>query len=234
MAIFFFLFIIPICICAPFQSMHRIALRINHIWATCFFKLAFISVEKVWQFKLKKGQNYILCANHFSYLDIPALGLFSSPFKFVGKIQLTKIPLFGFMYQRIHITVNRSSFRSRGQTLARARKELEKGFNLGFFPEGGILAKEYPEMVQFKDGAFRLAAENNTPIIPVTFTNNYNILADDAIMEMKPGKCTIIYHNPIYPSGSTEEDIRKLRQDVFRVIQSELHKSVKIPERKAN
>ena len=223
MALFFFSFIFPLCICAPFRSLHRLALRMNYLWAMGFFHFAFIPVEKEWSFKPDRHKNYILCANHFSYLDIPALGLFPFPFKFVGKSQLVKIPLFGFMYRRLHITVNRSSFRSRGQTLARARKELEKGHNLGFFPEGGIFLKKYPEMVNFKEGAFRLSAESKTPIVPVTFTNNYNIIADDAIMDMRPGKCKIIYHNPIFPSGSTEEDIKKLKEDVFRVIQSELY-----------
>ena len=223
MAVFFLLFIIPLCICALFPSLHRLALKINYLWASGFFKLAFISIEKTWHFTPKKTQRYILCANHFSYLDIPALGLFSYPFKFVGKSQLTSIPLFGFMYQRIHITVNRSSFRSRGETLEKARKVLEQGFNLGFFPEGGILFKNYPEMVPFKDGAFRIAAESNTPIIPVTFPDNYRILADDNILDMKPGKCNVTYHEPIFPGGSSEEDIKKLKDDVFRVIQSELY-----------
>jgi len=223
MASFFFILIIPLTLCANFKVCHRLALKINYFWAWGFFKLSLIPVRKIWHFEPQRNHNYILCANHFSYLDIPALGLFPYPFKFVGKSQLAKIPVFGFMYRKIHITVNRTSFKSRGETLAKARKILNDGFNLGFFPEGGIRSKEYPVMVDFKDGAFRLAVESNTPIVPITFPNNYNILADDAIMEMKHGTCTIIYHEPIFPDGSTEADIKKLKKDVFRVIQSELN-----------
>ena len=109
--------------------------------------------------------------------------------------------------------------------MARARKVLEEGYNLGFFPEGGILAKNYPEMVPFKEGAFRIAVENKIPIIPITFPDNHKVLADDEVMNMKPGKCRIIYHKPVYPSGTTEDHIRKLQKEVFRVIQSELYQN---------
>lgn len=93
---------------------------------------------------------------------------------------------------------------------------------MGFFPEGGIRFKEYPKMSDFKDGAFRLAAETNTPIVPVAFVDNYHILPDSEIMNMKWHKCRIIYHKPIFPEGDSDEQIRKLKQEVFRVIQSSL------------
>lgn len=223
MALCFGLFIIPICVCAPFARLHSLALQIHRIWAVCFFKLSCIRVDVRWAFQPQSDQQYILCANHFSYLDIPALGLFPFPFKFVGKSQLAGIPLFGYMYTRIHVTVNRQSVRSRGQTLAQARAELERGFNLAFFPEGGILLSQYPQMVPFKDGAFRLAAEKNLPIVPVSLPTNYQILADDDFMNIKRTKCAIIYHPPVYPKGSTEADIKQLKKDVFDVLQNHLN-----------
>ena len=201
-------------------------LWINYVWAWGFFRLAFIPVKSVWEFKPDRNQQYILCANHFSYLDIPALGLFKIPFKFVGKSQLSKIPLFGLMYDKIHITVNRSSFRSRASSLAKAKEEMRNGFNLGFFPEGGIVLKEFPKMERFKDGAFLIAAETNTPIIPISFPNNYEILPDDAILEMRRRSCKVIYHEPIYPKGTGDKAAKQLKEDVFRVIQTSLDNEV--------
>jgi len=92
MAVFFFIFIIPMCLCALSRKTHRLALKMNYLWATGFFMLAFIRIKKVWLFQPDPKSSYILCANHFSYLDIPALGLFPYPFKFVGKSQLTQFP----------------------------------------------------------------------------------------------------------------------------------------------
>ena len=187
-------------------------------------KMAFIPVEKVFQFKVDPKQQYILCANHFSYLDIPILGLFPLPFKFVGKSSLARIPVFGYMYRTLHITVNRSSYKSRAQSLAKAKEAIEKGFNLGFFPEGGIRLEKYPNMVDFKDGAFKLAVEYQLPIIPVSLPDDYLILADDDILNIRRRKCRIVYHEPIWPNGRIDET-RQLKEEVFRVIQKELIKS---------
>jgi 1-acyl-sn-glycerol-3-phosphate acyltransferase len=224
-AIYFLIFIIPLLICVPFRKMHWVALGINRIWSWGIFRLAFIPLKIDWRFKLDRKQQYILCANHFSYLDIPTLGLFPKAIKFVGKSQLGKIPLFGFMYNRIHIPVNRSSFRSRAKSLAKAQEELSHGFSLGFFPEGGIRMTNYPEMVPFKDGAFRLAVQNNVPIVPITFPDNYNILKDNALLDFHWQQCRVIYHEPIWPNGTSDECVKQLRDDVFRVIQSELNAS---------
>ncbi len=226
MVFFFVLLIIPLLLMVPFKSMHKIALKINCIWAWCFLKMAFIPIIQEWKFKLDESQQYILCANHFSYLDIPILGLFPMPFKFVGKSSLARIPIFGYMYRTLHITVNRSSYRSRARSLVKARDAVQKGFNLGFFPEGGIRLESYPTMVDFKDGAFKIAVENNLPILPVTMPDNYHILQDDDLLNIRRMKCRIIYHEPIWPKGQTDDDAKKLREDVFRVIQSELNQSL--------
>lgn len=224
-AIFFFVLIIPQILCIPFQRGHFLALRLNNLWAWGFFRLAFLPIKREWRFQPQKNQQYILCANHFSYLDIPTMGLFPKPFKFVGKSQLSSIPLFGLMYNRIHITVNRASYKSRAKSLEKARNAISNGFSLGFFPEGGIRLKEFPQMVIFQDGAFRLAAEFDLPIVPITFLDNHQILPDDELLLIQRRKCRVVYHTPIRAKDATDEEIKKLKQDVHRVIQDELDKT---------
>ena len=234
MAVLFFILIIPLILCIPIRKAHFIALRLNTLWAWCFFRMAFLPLKVEWRFKLDKNQQYILCSNHFSYLDIPGLGLFPKPFKFVGKSQLGKIPLFGLMYNNLHITVNRSSYKSRAVSLRKARTAIQDGFNLGFFPEGGIRLKEFPNMVNFQDGAFRLAAENNLPVVPISLLDNYNILRDDEVFNMRRRICRVVYHEPIWAKDASEEEIKKLKSSVYRVIQDELtsrHKK-KLPKKK--
>ena len=223
MAVLFLILIIPLILCIPFRRGHFLALRLNNVWAWAFFSLAFLPLKREWRFKLDKKKQYILCANHFSYLDIPSLGLFPKPFKFVGKSQLSKVPVFGFMYNNLHITVNRSSVRSRGMTLKKARAAIEGGFNLGFFPEGGIRVKDFPNMIDFQDGAFRLAAENDLAVVPITFLDNYNIFYDDEVFNMNRKTCRIIYHEPMKAADNSEEEIKKLKFAVQRVIQDELN-----------
>ncbi|XOV93057.1 MAG: lysophospholipid acyltransferase family protein [Bacteroidota bacterium] len=210
------------------MSWHPVALKINHYWAMLFFRLAFIPYSINYQYKPKKGEWYIICANHFSFLDIPALGLLPVTFKFFGKSSLSTIPVFGYMYRKIHITVNRSSLTSKKKSFEKARKALDLGFNLAIFPEGGIFSKNQPEMVSFKEGAFMLAAQKNIPILPVTFLNNYKLLPDNDQFIINRSRCEIVVHGPVIANGNTDTSIAELKTTVFEIIQNQLHVANKI------
>ena len=81
--------------------------------AKVFLSSILISYKNEYRSTLDKNRSYIFCPNHFSYLDIPAMGLNKFNSIFVGKSDMEKIPLFGFMYKKLHITVNRDSLKSR-------------------------------------------------------------------------------------------------------------------------
>lgn len=150
------------------------------------------------------------------------MGLIPVPFKFIGKSSLGRIPLFGYMYNKIHITVNRASLKSRADGLKRSRDAVEQGFNVTFFPEGGVVSTQPPQMVLFKDGAFRLAVEKNIPIVPVTFPYNFHILPDDERYLFSPKICKIIVHKPIFPTENSEKEVIRIKNETYKVIQQEL------------
>ncbi len=79
-------------------------------------------------------------------------------------------------------------------------------------------------MVNFQDGAFRLAAEFDLPIVPITFLDNHEILTDDGLFLIKRRPCRIVYHEPVKAEGNSDEEIKKLKVDVHREIQNELDK----------
>ena len=67
------------------------------------------------------------CVNHASFLDpFVLIALSKKPIVFVGKKELSKIPIFGFLYRRTVIMVDRSSFRSRKRVFEIAKKRLQK------------------------------------------------------------------------------------------------------------
>lgn len=143
---------------------------------------------------------------------------------FVGKNDMEKIPLFGFMYRKLHITVDRSRLKSRYSTLVRARKAIDDGKSLIFFPEGGIVTEHDPEMGKFKDGAFRISVEKQIPIVPVTIPYNWIILpADEFLVRWRPLK--VIFHEPVDPSGYTLRDLDLYKQKVRQVIEDELKRA---------
>ena len=192
------------------------------IWAKLFFTLV-MPVEVIGKEKLKSNEQYIFCSNHFSFFDIPAFYLIH-PAKIIGKSSLTKIPLFGTFFRLIHIPVNRSSAKSRAQSLQKTKEAIDEGFNVLFFPEGGILVggDDLPYMAPFKDGAFRIAVEKNIPIVPITMPYNFLILPDESPVRFQYHKCKLIIHDPIYPDRVNEKEINQLKEKTFKVIHEEL------------
>ena len=156
-------------------------------------------------------------------MDIPGFLLLTGP-KFIGKSSISKVPLFGYFYKKIHITVDRANIRSRAQSLINVKNALMDGFNVTFFPEGGVRVKpkDLPNMVPFKDGAFRLALETQCPIVPVTMPYNFLILPDKKPLQLHNHLCKIIVHDPIYPSE--QDTVKSLKDKTFDIIQAELLK----------
>ena len=196
--IFFILFLIPIL----FPKKFKLVGMINRWWAYVLFTLTAMpwSVEVLG--KLNPKRSYIFCPNHFSYADIPVMGLNPHNSIFVGKNDMEHIPLFGFMYRKLHITVNRQDLKSRSGTFKKSLKAIDKGKSLVIYPEGGIVTLGEPAMGPFKDGAFRIAIEKQIPVVPVTLPNNWIILPpEEFLIRLKPIK--IIIHEPIETTGMT-------------------------------
>ncbi len=195
---------------------------INRWWAKLLFTFIFVPFKVEERSHLDRKRKYIFCANHFSYLDIPAMGLNPVNAIFVGKSDMEKVPLFGFMYRKLHITVNRENLRSRGNTMIASMKAIDEGKSLMIFPEGGMLTPNAPAMLSFKDGAFRTAIEKKIPVVPVTIPFNWKILADQHPMKLKWGKVKVIFHEPIETNDLGLDDVSRLKTEVFKVIDSEL------------
>ena len=142
------------------------------IWAkVILFGMGF-RTKIVFEQEPKISQSYMFVANHTSMTDIMLmLSIVKNPFVFVGKKELSKIPLFGFFYKRTCILVDRNNSKSRMQVFESAQKRLKQGLSICIFPEGGVPDKSV-FLDTFKDGAFRLAIEHEIPIVPLTFYDN--------------------------------------------------------------
>ncbi|MFQ3576410.1 MAG: 1-acylglycerol-3-phosphate O-acyltransferase [Cytophagales bacterium] len=204
------------------KNTHHLAHHCNRVWGfvVYLFSACLLVVEK--KYKTKPNEQYVIVANHTSYLDIPTLYLvFSRKVSFIGKSSLKKIPLFGYMYSRLHVLVDRKSSESRIKSLDHCRKKIEEGYNMIFFPEGTI-SKTAPILNEFKDGAFKLAIEKQIPILPVTIPNNWIILPDKKPLTVHWNVCKVVVHEPISTLGMTEKDVPRLKSKAFQIIENEL------------
>ena len=180
-------------------------------------------------FRLKKGlkttldtkKNYLLVANHSSYIDI--MLMFASapnPFVFVGKKELVKIPFFGYLFKNAAIMVDRSSSKSRYGVYGRAKKVLEKGYSLCIFPEKDYL-DETILLNPFKQGAFRIAIDHQLPICPMVFLDCKRKFPWNTTHGY-PGVLRVDIHPPEPTAGLTKDDIPELQQKIYDLIYSEL------------
>ncbi len=218
--LFFPLLLIPII----FPSQFKLTGIFNRWWAKLMFIFVPLSYEVECRSKLDPKKSYVFCPNHFSYLDIPTMGLNPINTIFVGKNSMEKLPVFGFMYRKLHITVDRKNFRSRGNSLLASMKAIDQGKNLVIYPEGGMVSLHPPAMAAFKDGAFRTAIEKQISIVPVTIPFNWIILPDKNPIRLYPGKVEVIFHEPIETKGMTLADTKKLKEEVYSTIDKELKK----------
>lgn len=215
--VFFPLFLVPIL----FPKQFHLVGAFNRWWAKSLFFFALLPCKVEHRSKLDTKRQYIFCPNHFSYLDIPTMGLAPVNAIFVGKNEMEKIPLFGFMYRKLHITVDRSKLKSRMNSMLLSRKALEDGKSLIIFPEGGIAAKHPPHIAPFKDGAFRAAIEKQIPIVPVSIPFNWIILPDTNLI-LHRGLIKVVFHKPIETKGYTLDQVNEVKKKAFEVIDHEL------------
>lgn len=170
----------------------------------------------------EEGKSYVLVANHTSMTDIMLMLVLvkNHPFVFVGKKELAQIPIFGFIYKRVCILVDRSNSRSRFQVFERAQKRIQQGLSICIFPEGGV-PEEHIVLDEFKDGAFRIAIAHQLPVVPMVFFDNKKRFSY-TFFSGSPGKMRAKILPIIPTQGKTLNDKNELKQQTRKSIAFEL------------
>jgi 1-acyl-sn-glycerol-3-phosphate acyltransferase len=228
---FYLLVLLPIIVLFPLilitilsEKTYSLFFKIARLWAR------FILIGMGFRFEIKGtenfevGKSYMLLANHTSMTDIMLmlLAVKNHPFVFVGKKELVKIPIFGFIYKRVCILVDRENSKSRFAVFEQAQNRIQQGLSICIFPEGGV-PDESVLLDEFKDGAFRIAIEHQLTIIPITFYDNKKRFSY-TFFSGSPGKMRAKIHPPIETIGKTMDDKLHLKQQVRDIILTELQK----------
>ena len=192
---------------------------IRHLWAIpILYGMGFIPKIRR-EYKIPNDHNsYMLVANHCSMMDI-MLMLYCSknPFVFVGKKELSRLPLFCYFYKRVAIMVDRKSPQSRREVYTQAMACIEAGLSICIFPEGGVPDDESIILDKFKDGAFRIAIECQIPIVPMVFYDAKKRFPF-RFFEGSIGIMRVDILAPIYTQGKTLDDKDTLREEVRTLI----------------
>lgn len=231
---FYILVLVPIIVLFPFilatilsEKTYPLFFKIARLWS----KIILIGMGFNYSIEgdevFEDGKSYMLVANHTSMTDIMLMliAVKNHPFVFVGKKELAKIPIFGFINKRVCILVDRSNSKSRYQVFERAQKRIHQGLSICIFPEGGV-PEEHVVLDEFKDGAFRIAIEHGLPIVPMVFFDNKKRFSY-TFFSGSPGKMRAKIYPIIETKGKTLEDRNALKQQVRDIILQPLLQDLK-------
>lgn len=224
--IFFMLLMVPLVLLsfALFNGKRAtdVAFKFLNIWAFGFNALMAYRYKVFNKSLVKKEQPYIFVVNHSSYLDaIAIVRVISKSFKPLGKMEMSKVPIFGLIYKKLVVLIDRSSKESREQSVISLKKEIEKGQSILIFPEGTMNKTSHP-LTDFYDGAFRIAIETQTPILPLTIINTKELMPRAHPLHIKPGLITCVFSTPFDVAGLTLQDLPDLKAKVFTEMKTQL------------
>jgi len=183
MLILFPLIIIPVLINKNLGNISYFMLR---IWARAFSFMSYIRYRIKGKENVDMKKTYIFVSNHTSFLDAPGLVLAAQrQFRPLGKVELAKIPILGYIIKNLAVLVKRSSEESRKKSMEDMKEVLGRGVPILIFPEGTMNRTDKP-LQDFYSGAFRLSMESGIEIIPIVLKNGGNLLPPSTLTA-KPG-----------------------------------------------
>ncbi len=213
------------------KNLYKYFYKIGVLWSNLIlFGMGMIPVkDKI--LRTVKNKPYIFVANHVSMIDVFLLVSVakSNPLVFIGKKELDKIPIFGYVYKKTMILVDRSNSESKKKVFEATKEKINSGISIGIFPEGTV-PKIDIELAPFKHGAFTIAIEHGIPIVPMTFLDNkkrfpWSVGGLIGGSKGSPGRLRVKIHDPIETTGMKKEDRLKLSEKVRKLMIDDLKNS---------
>ena len=181
-----------------------------------------IGLNPYWTFRLERATTQpfhepsVVVSNHESEADIFLSTLLPWDLKYLAKKEIFESPIMGWgMKLAGDIGVVRGDRRSGVKALLECRRKLASGVSVIIFPEG--TRSRTDEMLPFKDGAFRIAVDQQVPIQPVALAGTRNALPPGSMLFGK-SNAVIRILDPVPTAGLTAADVPALTERVRELI----------------
>jgi len=139
----------------------------------------------------------------------------------LSKIELSRVPMFGFLWRHTLVFVDRKSPESRHKSIHELEKLITReNISVLIFPEGTRNRTANP-LKEFYDGAFRIAIECKVPVIPMVMINTKGITPQNTWI-IHPGLLECHFLPPVFTEGLTEADVPALKDKVYKMMQQVL------------
>lgn len=193
------------------EAPHLIA----RLWGRLLLLGAGVKVIVKDQENIDPNRSYIYMSNHQSNFDIPVLlAYLPVQFRWLAKVELFSIPIFGFAMKRAgYISIDRSDRKAAILSLNRAAKIIRDGTSVLIFPEG--TRSRDGNIRPFKSGGFILAIDSGVPIVPVIIHGTFPIMPKNRL-QIRSGEVVLEIKKPVetalYLRSGKPELMEKMRQ----------------------
>ncbi|MFD2202134.1 lysophospholipid acyltransferase family protein [Shivajiella indica] len=202
MLVFGIFIVIPLLVS---QKGGKISFIFIRLWASIWSFLSGIRYEINGREFVDINQPYIYIFNHRSFIDAPVIPMaIQQEVRAIGKKELSKILVFGFITSRVAVWVDRKDTESRKASVERLLTILKKGISIVVAPEG-TRNNTTQTLLPFQKGAFRIAVETGIPILPMAVIGADKIMKRGSIL-LKPGIIRVYFSSPIDPKPYQYED----------------------------
>ncbi len=206
----------------PFDSNRRI-IHYLLVWQSTIltYLMPVWKVQTEGKEKADSSATYVIISNHQSIIDILVINCLRYRYKWVSKIENTKLPFLGW-YLRMagYLVVDRSNDESKAELIANAYCTLKKGISVMFFPEGTRSLNGQPGF--FKRGAFQLAIEAKVPILPIVVDGTGGLLPKNSLIFMGRNKIYLKVLAPVLPGSFGTDNPDTLALKFHELISTEL------------
>ncbi len=194
------------------------------LWAsiyTIFNPFWRVSIEN--RLVLNRSKTYVIVSNHQSLLDILILFRLFKHFKWVSKTEIFRVPVIGWiMILNKYIKVKRGDKKSILKMMETCKKVLKSGISILMFPEGTRSVDG--NLGVFKDGAFNLALETQTDILPIIIDGTSKAIPKKKLILSNKQTIRMKILDEIPVSDYIGKKVSEIRNSTFSIMNTELKK----------
>lgn len=201
-----------------FQVKNGMAWIAKYFWSPVVIPLMQAKLEIQHLDRIDPNANYLIMANHNSFIDIPIL-FKSLPFYtyFIAKKELKKIPLLGWYIGAYGmIFIDRSDRAKSKESIAEAGKLIANGKRVIIFPEG--TKSKDGKIAPFKKGGFHLAEQADVQILPIKIEGARGVWPNKQPLKLGRGKIIVKIGEPVLRKALSGKEIAEQANDLRNIL----------------